>query len=176
MEDISLTLSSSLRTLIHARKHANKLLIQCGSANQEFTDASVHRYGQKGVLIAGFSYPLSPILLPCHCSVIATLWSGQDHGFCSPRERRTSSVATLALFLIAFTRATAVVTSRGENGKAPFCLAEVWSCTNTGILASRIENSRLKYFNFLHGFELKLQNFTLAVLPFRCIKNIRWGY
>ena len=68
VEDISLTLSSSLRTLIHARKHANKLLIQCGSANQEFTDASVHRNEQKAVLIviliAGFSYPLSPILLP----------------------------------------------------------------------------------------------------------------
>ena len=54
----------SLRTLIHARKHANKLLIQCGSANQEFTDASVHRNVQKGILIEGFSYPLSPILLP----------------------------------------------------------------------------------------------------------------
>ena len=68
VEDLSLTLSSSLRTLIHARKHANKLLIQCGSANQEFTDASVHRNEQKAViiviLIAGFSYPLSPILLP----------------------------------------------------------------------------------------------------------------
>ena len=66
VEDISLMLSSclSLRTLIHARKHANKLLIQCGSANQEFTDASVHRNEQKGILIAGFSYPLSPILLP----------------------------------------------------------------------------------------------------------------
>ena len=54
--------------VIHARKHANKLLIQCGSANQEFTDASVHRNEQKAVLIviltAGFSYPLSPILLP----------------------------------------------------------------------------------------------------------------
>ena len=46
----------SLRTLIHARKHANKFLIQCSSANQEFTDASVHRNEQKGVLIAGFSY------------------------------------------------------------------------------------------------------------------------
>ena len=54
----------SLRTLIHARKHANKLLIHCGSANQEFTDASVHRNEQNGVLIAGFSYRLSPILLP----------------------------------------------------------------------------------------------------------------
>ena len=68
VEDISLTLSSSLRTLIHARKQANKLLIQCGSANREFTDASVHRNEQKAVLIviliAGFSYPLSPILLP----------------------------------------------------------------------------------------------------------------
>ena len=61
VEGISLmpSLCLSLRTLIHARKHANKLLIQCGSANQEFTDASVHRNEQNGVLIAGFSYPLS---------------------------------------------------------------------------------------------------------------------
>ena len=78
VEDLSLTLSSSLRTLIHARKHANKLLIQCGSANQEFTDANVHRNEQKGILIAGFSYPLSPILLPFSLSpyrlISPTLW------------------------------------------------------------------------------------------------------
>ena len=66
VEDISLmpSLCLSLRTLIHARKHSNELLIQCSLANQEFADASVHRNEQKGVLIAGFSYPLSPVLLP----------------------------------------------------------------------------------------------------------------
>ena len=57
VEDISLMHLSclSLRTLTHARKHANKLFIQCDSANQEFADASIHRKEQKGVLIAGFS-------------------------------------------------------------------------------------------------------------------------
>ena len=45
----------------------------------------------------------------------------------------TSSVARLALFLVAFTRATIVVLCRGENGK-PFCLPELWPCTNTCIV------------------------------------------
>ena len=40
-----------------------------------------------------------------------------------------SSVAGLALFLVAFTRATLIVLCRGENGKL-FCLAELWPCTN----------------------------------------------
>ena len=44
----------------------------------------------------------------------------------------TSSVARLALFLVAFTRATIVVLCRGENGK-PFCLPELSPCTNTCI-------------------------------------------
>ena len=44
----------------------------------------------------------------------------------------TSSVARLALFLVAFTRATIVVLCRGENGK-PFCLRELSPCTNTCI-------------------------------------------
>ena len=39
----------------------------------------------------------------------------------------TSSVARLALFLVAFTRATIVVLCRGENGK-PFCLPS-WAFT-----------------------------------------------
>ena len=43
----------------------------------------------------------------------------------------TSSVARLhlALFLVAFTRATIVVLCRGENGN-PFCLPELSPCTN----------------------------------------------
>ena len=63
VEDISLTLSSSLRTLIHARKHANKLLIQCGSANQEFTDDQRPQKWTKGGTYI-YSNTYSGLLLP----------------------------------------------------------------------------------------------------------------
>ena len=63
---------------------------------------------------------------------------------------------------------------RGENGK-PFCLAELWPCTNTR------RRSKLLDLNACHilplqiqlsgGLKLKLQNFILAVLPFRRIKK-----
>ena len=41
--------------------HANKLLIMVQPLNQEFSDASVRRKEQKGVLIAGVPCFLSPI-------------------------------------------------------------------------------------------------------------------
>ena len=64
VEHISLMPSSCLSlTLINARIHAKKVT-HYESGNQEFADASVCRNEQKGVLIAGVSYPLSPISLP----------------------------------------------------------------------------------------------------------------
>ena len=73
---------------------------------------------------------------------------------------------------------------RGENGK-PFCLAELWPCTNTR------RRSKLLDLNACHilplqihlsgGLKLKLQNFILAVLPFRRIKktnvqSLHWSF
>ena len=72
---------------------------------------------------------------------------------------------------------------RGENGK-PFCLAKLWPCTNTrrgskilDLNACHILPLQIQLFG---GFELKLQNFTPAVLPFRWIKktnvqSARWS-
>ena len=62
----------------------------------------------------------------CNCSVIAIFCSGKTM---VSVVHANLSVAWLALFLVAFTRATLIVLCRGENGK-PFCLAELWSCTN----------------------------------------------
>ena len=63
---------------------------------------------------------------------------------------------------------------RGENGK-PFCLAKLWPCTNTrrgskilDLNACHILPLQIQLFG---GFELELQNFPLAVLPFRWIKK-----
>ena len=50
-------------SLIHARIQANIKVTHYGSANLEFADASVRRNEQKGVLVAGVAYPLSPISL-----------------------------------------------------------------------------------------------------------------
>ena len=71
----------------------------------------------------------------CYCLFLIR----QDHGFGSI-STQTLSVAGLALFLVAFTRATLVVLYRSENGK-PLCLAELSPCTNIGVVD---RNSRLE--------------------------------
>ena len=72
---------------------------------------------------------LTFLRLFCYCHFVIR----QDHSFCSPRERWTSSVAALALFLVAFTTASLVL-CRGKNS-LPFCacLAELWPCTYTRV-------------------------------------------
>ena len=62
---------------------------------------------------------------------------------------------------------------RGEDGK-PFCLAELWPWRNT---PSHFTTSNPTFWSFW----AKLQNFTLAVLPFRRIKrtnvqSLHWSF
>ena len=62
VEHISLMPSSCL-SLTNTRQGTRQQVTQHGSANQEFTDASVRSNEQKGLLIAGVPYHLSPIPL-----------------------------------------------------------------------------------------------------------------
>ena len=55
---------ASCLSLINTRQDKSQSAIHYGSADKEFADASVRRNKQKGVLIAGVPYPLSPIPLP----------------------------------------------------------------------------------------------------------------
>ena len=59
---ISLMPSSCL-SLTNTRQGTRQQVTQHGSANQEFTDTSVRSNEQKGLLIAGVPYHLSPIPL-----------------------------------------------------------------------------------------------------------------
>ena len=62
VDHISLMPSSCL-SLTNTRQGTCQQVTQHGSANQEFTDASVRSNEQKGLLIAGVPYHLSPIPL-----------------------------------------------------------------------------------------------------------------
>ena len=62
VEHISLMPSSCL-SLTNTRQGTRQQVTQHGSANQEFTDASVRSNEQKGLPIAGVPYHLSPIPL-----------------------------------------------------------------------------------------------------------------
>ena len=57
-------ISALCLSLINTRQHTSQYVTYYGSANQKFADASVCRNEQKGVLIAGVPYPLSPTPLP----------------------------------------------------------------------------------------------------------------
>ena len=62
VEHISLIPPSCL-SLTNTHQDTSQQVTHHGSANQEFADASVRSDEQKGVLIAGVPYPLSPIPL-----------------------------------------------------------------------------------------------------------------
>ena len=62
VEHISLMPSSCL-SLTNTRQGTRQQVTHHGSTNQEFTDASVRSNEQKGLLIAGVPYHLSPIPL-----------------------------------------------------------------------------------------------------------------
>ena len=74
---------------------------------------------------------------------------------------------------------------RGENGKL-FCLAELWPCTKTCCGSKILDLNTCHIFLTLQihlsgGFDLKLKNFTLAVLPFRQIdktnvQSLHWSF
>ena len=60
VQQISLMPSSCL-SLTNTRQDTSQKVTRHGSSNQEFADASVHSDEQKGILIEGVPYPLSPI-------------------------------------------------------------------------------------------------------------------
>ena len=55
---------TSCLCLINTCQDKSRSVTHYSSANQEFADTSIHRNEQKGVLIAGVPYSLSPISLP----------------------------------------------------------------------------------------------------------------
>ena len=105
-------------------------------------------------MVSDTRFALSPIVALFYCHFLISCW--------------------VSFVLRSFYKGYSSFLCCGENCKT-FCLAELWTCINMR------RRSKILHLNACHilpfkiqlsgSFELKLQNFTLVVVPFRRIKR-----